>query len=426
MSPEGRPTALRIRAGVARGLALGAKGGLAAFLLALLVGLVWWARQPTLPEGPLRVGEQWAAEGVGAEASQALELVRDVAGEMGLPSVSVAVSVGGDVTWAAALGTRDLRAGDAATLGTRYRSGSVSKAMTGTLAARLAVDGRVDLDREVRHYLPDLPAKRWPQTLRQLGAHTGGVRHYVAPGRRGFWREQLSKRHYATVGEALELFVDEPLLFEPGTAFQYTTHGYTLLSAALEAAAETQLLELLAEEVWRPCGMTDTRPDDLTQADERRAVPYTRLGGRLAHLEGADPSYKWAGGGILSTPSDLVRMGGALLSGRAMDPAAWRSLTTPVALWDGSANPQGYALGWRRAMSPDALGAAEPVAVLSHGGSSPGGSSFLLLVPEGQVAVAVMTNLSVGDARPLRRVAYRIAGVFRNTPRAPPSESPAL
>ena len=85
---------------------------------------------------------------------------------------------------------------------------------------------------------------------------------------------------------------------------------------------------------------------------------------------------------------------------------------TPRPIADGSANPQGYALGWRNETQTELIGSAEPRAVVHHGGQSPGGSSLILLVPDDAVAAAVMTNLSIADPWPLREALYQIAGKF--------------
>jgi CubicO group peptidase (beta-lactamase class C family) len=168
----------------------------------------------------------------------------------------------------------------------------------------------------------------------------------------------LNRQRYASVTDALEIFGDDPLLYEPGTGFQYSTHGYTLLSAVLEGAAGQPYLAFMDRAVFTPLGMEHTGPDDGTASDPQPAVPYHRdrlidrlLGGwlepRYARPPLADPSYKWAGGGLLSTATDLVRMANALMSYEFLDSAAVERLWTPQRLADGSMNPQRYGIGWR-------------------------------------------------------------------------------
>ena len=136
------------------------------------------------------------------------------------------------------------------------------------------------------------------------------------------------------------------------------------------------------------------------------------LGTRYAHPPDGNPSYKWAGGGFLSTPSDLVRMANALMSFELLDSVTVELLWMPQLLSDGSMNPQRYGMGWRIDREAALLGLADSVRVVHHGGSTPGSSAFLLLVPEARVAVAVLTNVMLPQPWPMRRQAYRIAGEF--------------
>ena len=389
------------------------KWGALALAVLLLAAGGWWYLQPLLPEDHTRIADEWLLDpSYRAAADAAVELLQSVADEMDLPSVSMAVSVGGRPVWMAALGWADIDESRPATTSTRYRAGSVSKSITSAALIRLVESNLVVLDAPVASYLPEFPAKQWSFTPGQLASHTAGIRHYSGPGGPGFLQEQFSRTRYASVDEALEVFAGSPLLFEPGTDFHYSTHGYTLLSAVMARAAGKPFLELLQTEVWGPAGMEYTAFDDLEAPPPDRAVPYTYLGSRLAHLEGPDPSYKWAGGGLLTTPTDLVRLGGILATGSWATPEALETLFAERLLADGSTNPQGYALGWRNQIADELLDRFDPIGVLHHGGSSPGGSAFLLLVPSEEVAAASMTNLSVSNALPLRRAVFRIAGLF--------------
>lgn len=386
----------------------------ASIVLALIVGLIWFLFQPKVATEPIQLAEErLSSEDYRTTADSALLLFQAVAKDLQLPSLSVAVSIDDEVVWAAALGKADISKDRPSSLETRYRSGSVAKSMTGLASAKLVQMGKLELDKPIRGYLPDFPQKQWDPTLRQLASHTGGVRHYNGPGKPHFFAEQFSKHHYNSVEESLVLFKDDPLLFEPGTAFRYSTHSFTLLSAALEKASGMLFLDLVDELVWQPAGMTNTRPDDLTQEDPQRMIPYTIMGGRMIHSEGPDPSYKWAGGGILTTPSDLVKMGGAFMSGKISGISPQDANFQAVKLQDGSNNDQNYALGWRNYPESKLLGTTDTVMTMHHGGASPGGSSFLLMLPNDTIAASAMTNLSVRNAWPLREAVYKVAGMFR-------------
>jgi len=401
------------------------KWGLVLFTGVLVLFTGWFLTRPTLPADAYEVSESLTVEAqYAAAADSAQAWARAVGGDLGLPSISLAVGVEGEVVWASAIGLADLDHGVGATVNTPYRIGSVSKAVTSVGLARLVQDGRIDLDAPVRTYVPAFPEKRWPVPVRLLAGHMGGVRHYTDRFGRTFLKEMFNRERYASVTDALEIFADDPLLYEPGTGFQYSIHGYTLLSAVLEGAAGQPYLPLMDQAVFAPLGMEHTGPDDGTASDPLPAVPYHRdrligplLGGlpepRYVRPPAADPSYKWAGGGLLSTASDLVRMANALMRHEFLDSATVELLWEPQRMRDGSMNPQRYGMGWRIDREAELLGLADSVRVVHHGGTSPGGSAFLLLVPEADVAVAMLTNVNhLSPPSAMRLKAYRIAGEF--------------
>jgi CubicO group peptidase (beta-lactamase class C family) len=387
--------------------------------VAVVVGLVvaaltvWFLLSPSAPPGHLeRVGTNRVDPELAGVGDRSLEMGRDVAVRLGLASVSFAASVGGDVVWQAAMGLADVKREELATATTLYRTGSVAKPMTSVVLGRLVEAGLLDLDMPVRTYLPEVEGPLGEATLRQLAGHSAGVRHYAGPPARDFWTEQFTGRHFETAREALPLVLGDPLRFAPGEGFAYSTHGYTVLAAAMEAATGKGILELLDEYLTGPLGMRNTLPDDVRRMSGARATTYIRRGNRFLIPPDPDPSYKWAGGGLLSTPTDLVRMAGGLMTGGILGPGTVEELWTPLPLPDGQPNPQNYGLGWR--IDPGAAGedGRESLRTVHHGGSIIGGSSFLLLLPEDEVAVAVMTNATLSDPGPLREVVYRMAGLW--------------
>src|SRR4030095_6082200 len=122
------------------------------------------------------------------------------------------------------------------------RIGSISKTFTDLSVMQLVAQGKIKLDDEVQVYVPTFPKKAAPITIRQLLCHQSGIRHYKG-------QEFLSARHYATVEEALGIFKDDPLGFEPGTQFGYTTYGYVLLSRVVEAASGETFPDYLTKHI---------------------------------------------------------------------------------------------------------------------------------------------------------------------------------
>jgi len=130
-----------------------------------------------------------------------------------------------------------------ATVRTRYRTASIAKAMTAVVVLSLMEEGRIDLDKEVQHYVPEFPKKNWPITTRQLLGHLAGIRHYKNS------RESSSTQHFFQVKAALGTFRNDPLRHEPGTRFLYSSFGYNLLGAIAEDAGDKPFAELLKDTV---------------------------------------------------------------------------------------------------------------------------------------------------------------------------------
>lgn len=409
------------------------------FLRRLLRGLAWlallllvlaaptlayharwsWPRA-TLPEVGAAQEQQRAAPAMDpALATRLMAIVREARSTSGLPSLSAAVARTDGLDWAGASGWADIDRRQAAGVASRYRTGSIAKPITAVAMMRLAEAGALDLDAPGAEVVAGLPPGLAPLTARQLASHTGGVRHY-SPMPWGWWWpgwfEANSQQHYPNVEAGLALFAGDRLRFAPGTGFQYSTFGYSLLSRLLEGAAGRPFPALLATQVFVPAGMTGTAVDTPGAMPDRVAF-YVGEGGRYTVARPVDSSFRIAGGGLVSTPTDLARFGVAVQDGRLLSADGVRRMWTVQPLADGSANPQNYALGWRVDESTRLFVDGRPLQVVHHGGSQAGAAAFLLLVPEQGLAVAVMANSSDGRAQ-VQDTALRLAQELLQAPAA--------
>jgi CubicO group peptidase (beta-lactamase class C family) len=170
-----------------------------------------------------------------------------------LPGLSVAVAVNGEIVWAEGFGFANVERRTPVTPVTRFRLGSVSKTLTAAGVALLYERGRIDLDASMQRYVPLYPRKPWPVTTRQLMGDIAGV-HVI----RGDNNDQVPHFDCARMDEALKFFASEPLLFEPGTNYRFSTNGWILLSAVVEAAAAEPFPTFMTREVLAPLGMEST------------------------------------------------------------------------------------------------------------------------------------------------------------------------
>jgi len=335
---------------------------------------------------------------------QGRQVVRAGLTEQNLPGISVAVGAGGDIVWAEGFGWADLENRVKVAPDTRFRIGTASKALTSAAVGLLLEKDRLKLDDKIQTYVPAFPEKQWPVTLRQLMGHLAGVRN--DGGDEG---PLLSARCERSV-EGLQHFAERPLLFEPGTQYRYSSYGWILVSAAVEAAADEPFFTFMRKQIFEPLGMDDTRADSATEPIPDRATFYfprfaadPRYGLHL--MREIDYSCYAGSSALLSTPSDLVRFGMAINSGKLLQPATVQLLQTPQRLASGQET--GYGLGWD--LETVAL-AGEQTRVAGHDGESLGGMvASLMTFPEHGIVVSVTSNISHADTF---AVALKIAQAF--------------
>ena len=315
-----------------------------------------------------------------AHAVRAVErFITDTMGVLGAPGAAVCVIREGRILWSRGFGLADLEQGVPVTAETRFRIGSVSKALTSVAVGRLVQDGRLDLDSPVQRYVPGFPAKRYPITVRHVAGHLAGIRHYL-PG------EFENREHYPTITQGLAIFAADSLLFEPGTAFAYSSYGYNLLGAVIEGASGRSYVEYMAESVLGPAGMTHTSPEHPDSIIPGRGRYYTRADstGPIVNAPFVDNTYKWPSGGYLSTAEDLARFGDRLLRGELLRAETLELLWTSMRTSDGTATD--YGIGWT--VERDSLGRRRA----RHSGGSVGGTAHLIIYPDDRLVVAVLVN----------------------------------
>ncbi len=241
------------------------------------------------------------------------------------PGASVAVVQDGEIVWSAGFGMADLESSLPATAQTVYRIGSISKPLTATAAMALWEQGKLNLDATTEAQCPAFPKKPWPITTRQLLGHLGGIRSYRVP-EYPYTESQSdpevgNTRHFEDgIAGGIGFFGNDPLVAQPGTHFNYSTQGYTLVACAMEAASHEKYADIVRRTVLGPAGMAQTRPDDRLAIVPNRTRFYSKdKSGAVVNAEFLDSSYKVAGGGWLSTAPDLARLAAALLSGRLVE-----------------------------------------------------------------------------------------------------------
>ncbi len=311
--------------------------------------------------------------------------LREAMKRSAIPGLSFAVVVDGKLRWSGGIGTADLENDVPATEQTVYRLASVSKTITAVTAMSLFEDGKLDLDSPVQRYVPSFPEKPWPLTSRELLGHLGGVRHYQHD-------EGNSTRHYASVTEGLAIFAADPLLFEPGTKFKYSSYGFNLLGAVLEGASGLAYPQVVHDRVLARAGMSETRPDDVEAIIPHRASGYVRKNGAYQNSGLADTSYKIPSGGWVSTAPDMARFAMALFDDRLLRSDTRALMFTEQKTRAGVGT--GYALGWD-------VWTHKGRRVVAHSGGQQRVSTLIYLEPDERLAVIFLCNLEDVKLEPI-------------------------
>jgi CubicO group peptidase (beta-lactamase class C family) len=189
------------------------------------------------------------------KADAVMRIVRDTMAQAHLKAVIVRVTVDGKEVVTQAVG--ESMTGVPATTGMHFRNGAVAISYVSTLLLKLVDEKKVSLDDKLSKFLPEVPhADR--VTLGQMAQMTSGYVDYV------IGNTAMNEALYAnpfrrwTTHDLLQYAVDQPLLYEPGTNWNYAHTNYVLLGLALEKATGQEMSKLLTDKVLRPLGLTNT------------------------------------------------------------------------------------------------------------------------------------------------------------------------
>lgn len=357
----------------------------------------------TVPSAPgASPAQQW-----NDSAERARQIVRAALAEQNVPGFSVAVGAGGDIVWAEGFGYADIEKKSPMTPRTILRIGTASKVLTSAGVGLLLEQGKLNLDEVIQKRVPEFPEKKWPVTLRHLMAHTSGMR--TDGGDEG----PLFGLHCDRPVEAFKEFADADLLFEPGTEYRYSSFGWVVVSAAVEAAAEEPFLNFMRKKVFEPLKMESTVPDSTTGPLPEQATFY------FPGFAG-DPRYGpdvmrevnyscYAGASVfLSTASDMVRFAQGV-KGKLLKPETLATLQTPQKTSSGK--DTGYALGWD--LESAKLDGQDTQTIGHDGDQLAGQVSSLITFPDNDIVISVISNMSYAKTY---EVALKVAEVFAARP----------
>lgn len=335
-------------------------------------------------------------------ASEIDAVVLDEMARQNIVGMSVGIVKNGNIYYARGYGHTDLARKLPVTTNTIFRWGSVSKTLTATAALKLAEENPAfDLNDRVTEHV-----SYWPEygnkgniRIRHLLSNRSGIIHYTkkkncyqnrSPGY--FRNKHISK--YFNAKQAVDVFRNQKLCFDPGTRYKYTTFGYSLLGAAIEGGSGTSYAYWVSDKIKRPLGMYSLR-----QATGTRKG-FDQEGHTLKAVYAGNAAWKLPGGGWESNIVDLAKFANALLQGRLLNDTG--------RLWTTVAGNITYGYGINHAFNKTRVW---------HEGKHDTSRTLLYLYPRSADRLGIVLMINSVHSNP-RRMAHRLADLVIERPRA--------
>ncbi|GGV09633.1 peptidase [Streptomyces litmocidini] len=353
----------------------------------------------------------FAAERPVVSAAQAApaDLSAVVAGLPRADATAALVRVGGtEGSWQGGAGVHDLETNAPADPAARFRAGSVTKVFTAATVLQLAAEGRVDLDRTARSYLPDLvPARYATVTVRQLLNHTHGIPAADMPG--GTVEEWYANRFDVhTPEELVRSATAQPREFEPGTGQHYLNIGYTIAGLIVERVTGDSYEHQVERRILRPLGLRNTY---FPRGAAEITGPYNhgyqtmRLDDGTTGLRDVSEwgtSEAWAAGDLVSTTADLENFTKALFKGRVVrGPLLEEMFTLPKVPDFPSGAPAAFSVG----LSMKKLGGRE---VWGKTGGRWGYNTAIASTRDGSRTLVYSVNATDAKGQDMNKTALRL------------------
>jgi CubicO group peptidase (beta-lactamase class C family) len=325
------------------------------------------------------------------------------------PGCALGVFHRGAIEYERGYGMANLELGASIAPSTVFDIGSTSKQFSAFSILLLEQDGKLDIDDDIRKYLPELPSYGPTITISHLLHHTSGLRDYLEL----FWLGGTHWKDVTTSQDALDAIVRQKALnFEPGDEYLYSNSGFFLLSEIVKRVSGKTLAEFARERIFEPLGMRHTRYlDDPQDIVPNRATGYDYTEEGELEIDMSD--FEQTGDGAVNTSiEDLFLWDRNFYEPRVGTAEILARMQTPGKLQSGKSITYGLGL-----MMRDFRG----LKTVSHGGSWAGYRAELLRFPEEQLSVACLCNL--GRTNP-SELARRVAEVYLGS-RMTPEETPA-
>lgn len=331
-----------------------------------------WAREPAFPQ---------------ELAAKVDERVQADIERQGLVGLAVGIVRGGEIVLLKGYGVADRKSQVPVTPQSIFNWASNSKPLAAVAAMQLVERGKLDLDADVRKYVPEFPDKEAKVTTRQLLCHQSGIPHYsngrIIPSH----RDRLTTEAWLDPLVGLSRFDRSPLLFAPGEKTSYSSYAYILLSAVIQRAGNQSFVEQVQERIANPLQMTSLQLDMPRENQAHWVTGYDKnVRGQIREADEAAHYWKHGAGAYKSDVQDFCRWAQGLINHKLLSPETESKMYTLQYTSNGKHGE--YGLGVRLKDQSGLL--------VSHGGRQDETTTHLVVCPEEKCGVVVMCNCNYG------------------------------
>lgn len=309
------------------------------------------------------------------------------------PGFSAAVILGDETIYKEGFGLANLDYSIPNTDSTRFDIASAAKQFTASAIWVLHEKGKLSLDDSIKTYLPEFPSYSEPVRVRHLLNHTSGIRNYHTIMHLSGFEYELD---YYDLNDVLELACRQKSLNnQPGEVVAYSNTNYSLLAIIVERVSGQDLNSFLKQHIFHPLEMKNT--DFRTAMGEpmkNKAIGYRPTQSGFNY--DPDNQLSYGAGSAYSSVNDMCKWMRMLNEENSAFTSLAKFLKTPERL------PDGKKAGYARGVMIDTYKGFD---LFSHSGMGTGNRSQMIVVPEKQIGVVILTNSGAIDAT---AIAYKI------------------
>lgn len=285
-----------------------------------------------------------------------------------------------------------------------FRIGSMSKQFTAVCILKLAQEGKLSLQDDINKYLLNYNMHGRHITIESLLRHTSGITSYTE--KKDFGPKMVVDQSKEDI---MNYFMNDSLLFEPGTDWSYSNSGYVLAGLIVEKVSGKSLNEYLQQNIFNTLGMHNTSIGNYDSILPNSAFGYEDAGyGKFKPASYLSWSWPYAAGAIVSNVDDLLKWDNALYTDKIIKSEWLEKAWKPFLLPNGQLTNYGF--GW-------SVGNYWDLKFITHGGGINGFLSDGIRIPSQQIYITILSNSTSKSPSDFSSdIALRVAGQLVTKP----------